>query len=1308
MAPVIPIIGALAPAIGKVIGGTIGLVVGLAVSTLSTVLGAVVGGKRPSRRDPGVPATVRQPITHRRIVYGRRRVGGVLVHAQLANKNNDQLLIAAVSQGVCRGPVRIFFGDEEVWTRTGEPQNGDVAAFGTWLNGWEAYAEIEWYDGSQTTASSRFVALSGGDDRPLDVNSSATLTAPTNVRREFFLKSVEVRAARGEVLTEDRQWVRVAWDPATGGVVSRYRVEYDVFDGDRAVVFVPGDQTSLEVGSSDLAAERPTVAAEDAEGNWTDAVDQAGGMSPRSSTWKSTSVGVGVAYFAARLRWDKKRQRFPSGVPNITLEIEGRRDIFDPRSGTASYTANAALIARHYLLDAVVGGHAAAEEIDDADWIAHANLCDEPVPLDGGGTEPRYEVHAEVSADESRVGALTDIMAAAASNLIFSSGLFRPIDGGAGVSVATYTDDDLRGPLTTTIGRSRADTWNTVIGEFANPENLYVPAEYPPVTDAAYVAEDGRRIERTLNLPFTASAAAAQRLAKIVNRQGRRKIFPTVRLPMRAIQHEVGDVITLASARYGWGAQDFRIESIRQVAIAPDPGSDPLSVYPIEVSLSEADAAEFQWSAAEAQAANLPARVIVDPVSVRPPLSSTYEVKADVQPDGGTEVRTLIKWEASPSEEVRRYEVQYEDAGEVTTEFATGLSKTVLGAAAEVLIRAVGSDGRRSAWVPAARLGGYQVTDPSAPGPVPFATMVADLFGHVIIEADAPADTDFVRFAASVGSPFQSFDLAQPWRIADGTRITLGGLPLGEEKRVWLQAVDRTGNVSDPIDLGIITPGYDPIAFGQSGDDQPPAAPQNWTAVKSTNGTVTFTGDAQSEDDLAGFILYLGLPGSAFADAVPVARSVSTNPEIVYTNIAPGPDFRFWIVAVDRSGNESVPLGPLDVARGFISPAPLDLDALETAAADTVRQAAINRDELSQEKAAREDEDTLIRQDITTLSGKVTTAEGAITAIETLSLAPESALLGKFSEIEASVSDLEGDVSAAEASITAIEALTLSPTSALVQRFEGIETDVAGVSADVSNILAVSNISGTALSTLLTSFETELDDQQAGSVASELSLLVGPDGAQAKREVKFNLNGAISGYGLSSTSQTDGSPQSQFIVDADEFVITDTNGALTDSPFFVQTLTGTRDGVVYEPGVYARSAYLSVAQVGTLQIGDNAVTVPAGSNEFIVVQDSGSDQTAASVSVNIPQNADIQIVGIFTSGFSSSTRNFTMKLKMNGGTVASQVVSFPGITTTVLADIVSANAGTNTFAMTIAANLGAGGISLLQSEAFITVVAAQR
>lgn len=100
--------------------------------------------------------------------------------------------------------------------------------------------------------------------------------------------------------------------------------------------------------------------------------------------WTTSHKLEGIAYIMVRLSYDP--QVFPGGIPNITALVRGKK-CYDPRDSSTAFTQNPALALRDYLTDTTYGMRATSAEIDDASFIAAANICDESVAIATSFTE---------------------------------------------------------------------------------------------------------------------------------------------------------------------------------------------------------------------------------------------------------------------------------------------------------------------------------------------------------------------------------------------------------------------------------------------------------------------------------------------------------------------------------------------------------------------------------------------------------------------------------------------------------------------------------------------------------------------------------------------------------------------------------------------------------------------------------------------------------------------------------------------------------------------------------------------------------
>lgn len=80
------------------------------------------------------------------------------------------------------------------------------------------------------------------------------------------------------------------------------------------------------------------------------------------------------------IRFKRNTDIFPSGIPNVSMWIKGKK-LYDPRTGTTVWSENPALAIRDYLLNTETGVGATSAEVDDALVQTAANICEEQVAV---------------------------------------------------------------------------------------------------------------------------------------------------------------------------------------------------------------------------------------------------------------------------------------------------------------------------------------------------------------------------------------------------------------------------------------------------------------------------------------------------------------------------------------------------------------------------------------------------------------------------------------------------------------------------------------------------------------------------------------------------------------------------------------------------------------------------------------------------------------------------------------------------------------------------------------------------------------
>jgi hypothetical protein len=306
-----------------------------------------------------------------------------------------------------------------------------------------------------------------------------------------------------------------------------------------------------------------------------------------SSQINANLVGNGIAYLYIRYEFDQ--DVFANGLPLITAVVRGKR-VFDPRTSTTAYSNNAALCVRDY----ITSGYGLNDgTIDDTVFSAAANICDENVTLAGGGTEKRYTINGVTSARQTHGNVLQTMMTACAGSLFWGAGKWKLVVGDYVTPSKVLTLDDLRGPISLSTRVDLQDQFNGVQGTFIDAGNRWITADYPPIKSPTFVTEDGgQETLLDLALPFTTSAATAQRLAKLTLFRGREQMTLTADFGLNAFDVEVGEIIAFTNPRYGFDEKEFEV-------VGWSFGAAEAGDLRVTLTLRETSEAAFDWDADE-------------------------------------------------------------------------------------------------------------------------------------------------------------------------------------------------------------------------------------------------------------------------------------------------------------------------------------------------------------------------------------------------------------------------------------------------------------------------------------------------------------------------------------------------------------------------------------------------------------------------------------------------------------------------------------------------------------------------------------
>lgn len=249
-------------------------------------------------------------------------------------------------------------------------------------------------------------------------------------------------------------------------------------------------------------------------------------LKANSPDWRDTQIGRGLSF--VRVSFKYSAEKYPSGIPDVRFVIRGRRDVYDPRIGSAGYSENTALHILWFLRNRC---GVPDDEIVFASFANSASVCDEMVANPDGSTAPRYRSGCVIGADESRTQVMQKLEAACGGKLIRVGGRWM-LQVGAyyGPYDFEITEDMVTGTVTGSSEPSNDSALNTVRGTFIDPSQAWAETDYPEVSISEWVIADGGEAAETLSFSYVSDPYQAQRLANIELR--RRRAGGTLSIPM--------------------------------------------------------------------------------------------------------------------------------------------------------------------------------------------------------------------------------------------------------------------------------------------------------------------------------------------------------------------------------------------------------------------------------------------------------------------------------------------------------------------------------------------------------------------------------------------------------------------------------------------------------------------------------------------------------------------------------------------------------------------------------------------------------
>lgn len=250
-----------------------------------------------------------------------------------------------------------------------------------------------------------------------------------------------------------------------------------------------------------------------------------------SPLWGTDHRLRGLAYSVISYGWIQEKffsKVYPNGAPQLRV-VARTMKVLDPRSGLVVFSENPALCIMDFLTH-VDGMGLPLSSIDQISFGAFADICDQPVLLVAGGTEPRYRYRIGFTYDLTQEPReVLRLMLASCDGEIYPAANGKVgIRGGAwSAPTVTLRADHITG-YQYEQGNDRLSAFNRLKLTFTDRSADYQPVEAAPWEDLASQADVGV-MQQDLSLTQVPSWTQARRLGKIATYKGN----PRHRLTLR-------------------------------------------------------------------------------------------------------------------------------------------------------------------------------------------------------------------------------------------------------------------------------------------------------------------------------------------------------------------------------------------------------------------------------------------------------------------------------------------------------------------------------------------------------------------------------------------------------------------------------------------------------------------------------------------------------------------------------------------------------------------------------------------------------
>ena len=599
------------------------------ISVGTSIIGGIIGQKLAPKIDPpnigtplesGITVTSKAPTAPYRIIYGESRVGGTIVYAETTSSTNEFLHMVIVLAGHEVDDIpTIFLGDDAVALETSSNDSNGIPIY----------------------------TPTSGDQ----------YNGKLRVKKHF---GDPAQLADANLVTDVTQWTTDHKISGKAYLYFKFTFDKDVYpNGVPNISAIVKGKKLYDPRATSFTASSGTVST----ANNTITISSHGLSTFDRATYDingNTAIGGlsnGTLYYVIKVDSNtiKLATNYANCVAGTAISLTSVTGSTTQKFNFTTFSDNPVLCIRDYLKDTIYGLQVEDVEINDTNFIASANTCDETVTVTNpSGTEKRFTCNGSFQLTQTPKVIIENLLTTLGGFLIYSNGEFKVIPSAYLSPTVTLNESNLRSGISINSRVSKKELFNAVKGLYSEPANDYQPQNYPILTNSSFEAEDNNeRIYAEFDYPFTNSSRMCQRLSKIQLLKVRQQISFSASFDMGAFDLDVGDTVNITNARMGFTNKTFQVLEWG-FSIDGNDGSLQITANFKEIASVVYDFSTGDYSTVSSgKATNLPKST-----SVSPPTAITLTDELVAYNDGTVIVKLVIELTEATDNFTELYEIE--------------------------------------------------------------------------------------------------------------------------------------------------------------------------------------------------------------------------------------------------------------------------------------------------------------------------------------------------------------------------------------------------------------------------------------------------------------------------------------------------------------------------------------------------------------------------------------------------------------------------------------------------------------------------